>query len=328
MSEQDWLGKDFYATLGVAKDADDAAIKKAYRKLARTWHPDQNPGDAAAEAKFKEIGEAYSVLSNKDQRARYDALRAMAGGGARFSAGSGGGFEDVFGAFGGQGARVNFGGAGFEDILGGLFGSGQGFPGAGPGAGFGFGQQGPRPIKGEDRRASMTIRFREAVDGAAVSITVDSTTLTVRIPAGVKDGQKIRLAGKGHPGRNGGKPGDLEVTVRVEEHPVFRRDGDNLRITVPVTFAEAALGTAIDVPLLDGTTVRLKVPAGTQSGAVLRARGRGLALPKRKAGDLLVDLVVTVPTGLSRDQKRAVEELARSLDEADPRAGLRERAGV
>ncbi|WP_022867409.1 DnaJ C-terminal domain-containing protein [Schaalia vaccimaxillae] len=331
MSEQEWFGKDFYKTLGVAKDADDVTIKKAYRKLARTWHPDQNPGDEKAEAKFKEIGEAYSVLSNKEQRQRYDAIRQMAGGGARFSAGSGAGGPDLSDLFGGafSGGNVRFstngaGGTGFEDILGGLFGGGGGAGfGGGFGGGPGFGA--PRASKGADRKASMTISLRESLDGAMLSVGVDGKSLKVRVPAGVKNGQKIRLKGKGQPGTNGGPAGDLEVTINVSAHPVFLRDGDNLRVTVPVTFAEAALGTKVQVPLMDGNTVTVKVPAGTQSGSTLRVRGKGVQTSK-KPGDLLVDIQVRVPDKLSREQKKAMEELAKSFEGFNPRDGLVEQA--
>ncbi|WP_115726625.1 DnaJ C-terminal domain-containing protein [Actinomyces culturomici] len=334
MSEQEWFDKDFYAVLGVAKDADDAAIKKAYRKLARQWHPDQNPGDAKAEEKFKEIGEAYSVLSDKEQRARYDAIRRMAGGGARFAAGSGAGgpdLSDLFGsAFGGSNIRMNFSGSGaggpdLSDILGGMFGGAsqgfgaQGFSGGSP---FGAGaSRTPRARKGDDRRATARITFREALAGTEVVMTIDSKKQKVRLPKGVKDGQRIRLRGKGRPGINGGEPGDLEVTIRVDAHPVFTRDGDNLRVTVPVTFAEAVLGAKIEVPLIDGTTVTVKVPAGTQSGAVLRVRKRGVETAKT-TGDLLIDVRVAVPEKLSGAQKDAVKALADALGDADPRSGL------
>lgn len=340
MSGQDWLDKDFYATLGVAKDADAATIKKAYRKLARKWHPDQNPGDKKAEEKFKEIGEAYSVLSDAKQRQQYDALRTMAGGGARFAAGGpGGAFTDSFSSFfpGGNGS-FSFSTSGLgpdiSDILSGMFAQGASFGGRGPsgspfgsaqGSPFGAGPSTPRARKGEDRRASAVITFREALDGTDVIMTIDQKKQKVRLPKGVKDGQKIRLRGKGHPGVNGGPAGDLEVRIHVEPHPVFTRDGENLRISVPVTFAEAALGAKIAVPLIDGSTVTVKVPAGTQSGAVLRVRKRGVQTAKA-TGDLLIDVRVAVPEHLDRAQKDAVKALDKALDGEDPRAGLAEAA--
>jgi molecular chaperone DnaJ len=328
MSGQDWLEKDFYAVLGVSKDADAATIKKAYRKLARTMHPDHNPGDAAAEAKFKEVGEAYAVLSDTEQRQQYDQLRAMAGG-ARFRAGSGGpsggagagGFEDLFGGvFNGGGGRVRFpqgggtgsaggGAGGFEDILGGLFGGGGG-----------FGQpRGGR--RGADLAAVTTLPFRQAVTGSTVALGVEGRTVKARIPAGVRDGQKIRLRGKGRPGEGGGQPGDLEVTVRVTPHPVFTLDGSNLRVTLPVAFDEAALGADVQVPTLDGGTVRLRIPAGTPSGRTMRVKGRGITTTDG-TGDLLVTVQVIVPQRLSAAAKEAVQAFGIATSGEDPRADL------
>ncbi len=321
MTGQDWFEKDFYATLGVPKDADAATIKKAYRRLARELHPDHNPGDAAAEARFKEVGEAYAVLADDEQRRQYDAIRAMAGGGARFAAGPGGsggaGFEDLFGGVFGGGAgpnvRYSTSGGGFEDILSGLFGGG------GP---AGFRARGP--ARGQDMEATTSLPFRQAVEGSTVTLGVEGRRVTARIPPGVRDGQRIRLRGKGRPGDGGGPAGDLVITVRVEPHPVFALDGRDLRVTVPVTFAEAALGAQVDVPTLDGGTVRVKVPAGTPSGRTLRVRGRGVETAQGK-GDLLVTVQVAVPQRLSDAARDAV----RAFDEATPgdvRADLRARA--
>jgi len=314
---QDWLEKDFYAVLGVPKDADAATIKKAYRKLAREKHPDHNPGDAAAEAKFKEIGEAYSVLSDTEQRQQYDQLRAMAGG-PRFTAGGrggAGGFEDVFGGmFGGQqGGRVRYstsgaGGANFEDLLGGLFGQG--------GGGF---QRGPQ--QGADLAASVTLPFRQAAEGSTVSLGVEGRTVNARIPAGVRDGQKIRLRGKGRPGDGGAPAGDLVISVSVTPHPVFSLDGENVRITVPVAFDEAALGATIEVPTLDGSTVRVKVPEGTPSGRVLRVKGKGITRGK-VTGDLLVTVQVVVPQRLSAAAREAVQAFGIATSGEDVRADL------
>jgi molecular chaperone DnaJ len=325
---QDWFEKDFYATLGVAQDADDAAIKKAYRKLARTLHPDANPGDDDAERRFKEVGEAYSVLSDPEQRQQYDAIRTMSRGGARFApggAGGTGGFEDLLGGLfggsgGGRGERVRFstGGAGgpdLEDLLGGMFGSG-GYGGYGS-------TRGPR--RGQDVNATTTLGFREAVNGATVTLRKpDGGTITTRVPAGVRDGQKIRLRGKGGAGDQGAPAGDLFITVNVTPDPVFGRKGDDLTVTVPVTFDEAALGTQIDVPTLDGT-VRLKVPAGTPSGRTLRVKGRGVSNGKSK-GDLRVTVQVVVPQKLNDDARSAVEAYAAATKGEDPRADLMARA--
>ena len=330
MGEQDWLTKDFYKVLGVDKGADKKTITKAYRKLARAYHPDQNPGDAAAEAKFKEIGEAYAILSNDEDRKRYDAIRAMGGGGARFAAGSSGGFEDLFGAFnaratgyGGGGARFQTGGADLDDLLSGLFGGRGGAQphGAQFGAGsFGapFGAQGhgpqsrPQPAKGGNRKANLTISFRQAVEGAALSIKVAGKTIKVRIPAGIKDGQKIRLAGHGKPGAHGGPAGDLEVSVAVKPHPVYSREGDDVVVTVPVSFAEAALGAKVDVPMLDGSTRSVRIPAGSDADTAIRLKGKGCALKKGRS-DLLVRIRIDVPAAVTREQKRAVEALAEAL---------------
>ena len=277
MASQDWVEKDFYKILGVAKDADDATIKKTYRKLARKLHPDQNANDPKAEERFKEVGEAYAVLSDPEQRQQYDQIRAMTHGGARFTAGGpggAGGFEDMFsGMFGGQGGNVRFttsGGGGrgggqpdLEDLLGGLFGGGGagGYAGGQGGFGGNFGGYGaPRgPRRGQDVEARVTLSFRQAVSGDTVSLDGPTGQVTTRIPAGVKDGQKIRLRGKGYAGDPGGESGDLILHVTVTPHPVFGREGDNLTIDLPVTFAEAALGATVSVPTLTGDSVRVRV---------------------------------------------------------------------
>lgn len=327
MASQDWFEKDFYATLGVSADADAKEIKSTYRKLAREWHPDAKPGDAAAERKFKEIGEAYAVLSDPEQRKQYDAVRAMAGGGARFSAGSGGpggaaGFEDIFGgmfggAAGGPGMRYSTGGGGgFEDVLQDMFSGG---------GGGGFGSRRRQTQRGGDIVTSARLPFRNAVEGSTVQLTTNGRSMNVRIPAGVHDGQKIRLRGKGQAGRGGGEPGDMVVTVHVEPHPVFGLDGNHLRMTVPVTFAEAALGATIEVPTLAGDLVRLKLPAGTPSGRTLRVKGRGVETPKA-TGDLLVTVQVAVPQNLNAEARAAVEAYAQATAGHDPREELRAQA--
>ncbi|WP_144709987.1 DnaJ C-terminal domain-containing protein [Curtobacterium pusillum] len=328
MASQDWFDKDFYKTLGVSKDATDAELKKTYRKLARQFHPDSNPGDAAAENRFKEISEAYSVLSDKEQRQEYDQVRAM-GSGARFTAGGGGqggGFEDVFGGMFNQGGgqRVRFGqggaggaGGGFEDILGGMFGGGGGF-GQSSGGFRGFGG----PTKGADVTASTTLDFTTAITGDTIKLSQgNGRPVNVRIPAGVADGQKIRLRGRGQPSPDGGDAGDLVVTVTVRKHPVFERDGLNLRVDVPVTFVEAALGATIQVPTLGGEPVKLKVAPGTPSGRVLRVKGRGVST-KNGTGDLLATVQVAVPSHLTDKQREAVEALAATLPDEDPREDL------
>ncbi|MDM4762283.1 J domain-containing protein [Galbitalea sp. SE-J8] len=330
MASQDWFDKDFYQVLGVAKDVSAADLKKAYRKLARQYHPDSNPGDAAAEARFKEISEANSVLSDPEQRREYDQVRAM-GSGARFTAGgqpgAGGGFEDIFSGLFNQGGggrttfRTSQGGGDYDDILGGMFGGGRfgqpsgGFRGAG----------GPTP--GADVAASITLDFDQAITGDTVQLSVGhrAKPLTVRIPEGVASGQKIRLRGKGEPSPDGGAPGDLVLDVTVRPHPVFERDGLNLRVDVPVTFVEATLGATIEVPTLTGDVVKLKVAAGTPSGRVLRVKGRGVSTSKG-TGDLLATVVIAVPSHLSAEATAALEAFAAASPDDNPREALLEKA--
>jgi len=318
MASNDWFDKDFYKVLGVSKDVSDAELKKVYRKLARQYHPDSNAGDAAAEARFKEVSEAYAVLSDPQERAEYDQLRAM-GSGARFTAGGApGGFEDVFGGmFGGGGGRRAQAG-GFEDIFGSMF--GQQF-GAGGASGFSRG-----PQKGRDQTAQVTLDFDTAIHGDTVQLErAGGRPLSVKIPAGVADGQKIRLRGKGEPSMTGGEPGDLVLTVSVRKHPVFTRDGLDLRLDVPVTFHEAALGATIEVPTLGGETVKLRVAPGTPSGRVLRVKGRGVTTAKG-TGDLLATVQVAVPANLSADAKKKLEAFAKALGDENPRDDLLARA--
>ena len=400
MSTKDYIEKDYYKSLGVAKDADAANIKKAYRKLAQQLHPDKNPGDATAEERFKEVSEAYDVLGDAEKRKEYDDTRAM------FANGSyPGGFGGFGGAPGGGSYTTTFdasdlfgnGGLGdiFSDLLGGRggprtrAGRGQGAPGFGNREG-GMGRQAqpPSDTKGSDLEATVSLDFEDAVLGTTVplslsgpgtctlcggsgarpgtsvhtcptcggsghvtrnqggfgfsepcrdcrgtgrvpdspcpecggsGVTNQTRTITVRIPAGIKDGAKLRLTGKGAPGRGSGPAGDLFVTVRVEPHPLFERTGNNLTITVPISFAEAALGTSLRVPTLGGA-VTLKIPAGTPSGRTLRVRGRGVPA-KKGAGDLLVTVEVAVPARMSSAEKAALEQLAHASTE-DPRPAI------
>jgi molecular chaperone DnaJ len=394
-STRDFVEKDYYAALGVAKDADAATIKKAYRQLARELHPDKNPGNTQAESRFKEVSEAYDVLSDAKRRAEYDeARRPFAGGGFRPGAGGAGGFPGGFPGGNGQTFDFSdvFGGAtpgsagagragGLGDIFGGLFGNA-----GGAGAGTrGRQQAASGPARGQDVETEATLSFDEAVLGVTVplrmqspgtcatchgngakpgtsphtcpvcngagvtsrsqgafafsepcrecrgtgsvvddpcpeckgtGITNQTRTITVRIPAGVKDGQRIRLAGKGAPGRRGGQAGDLFVVVHVSSSDLFGRSGSDLTLTVPVSFAEAALGTTLTVPTLDGS-VNLKIPAGTTSGRTLRVRGRGVP-GKGTSGDLLVTVEVAVPQRLTPAAREAIEKLAAELPD-DPR---------
>jgi len=321
LASQDWVDKDFYKILGVAKDASDADIKKAYRKLARQHHPDTNAGNAASEKKFKDISEAYSVLSDPDERQQYDAIRAM-GSGARFApggaAGGNGGFEDMFGGlFTGNTGRhaggFNPAGGGippeFADLFGG-FGGAPGFQ--------------RTPQKGADRTASTSISFAGSIRGTTIGLREPSgEVIDVRVPAGIKDGQKVRVRGKGQPGAAGN--GDLVVSVSVQPHAFYTRDGDNLRIHVPVTFPEAALGADIQVPTIDGETVKVRVPAGTPSGRTLRVKGKGVKTSKA-TGDLLVTIDVAVPKNLNKDAEAAVKAFAEATSSADVREGLAAKA--
>jgi molecular chaperone DnaJ len=299
MASQDWFEKDFYQTLGLPKDASESDVKKTYRKLARQYHPDSNPGDAKAESKFKEISEAFSVLSDAEQRKEYDAIKAM-GSGARFTSG-------------GQGA-----GGGFEDVFSNIFGGrGGGF------SGFDFG-----PAQGIDLTARTSIDFIDSIKGATIKLSLQGMeALNVKIPAGVVDGQKIKIRGKGRPSPNGGPSGDLIVTVRVKPHPVFIRDGINLRVIVPVTFTEAALGATISVPTLGAEPVKLKIHPGIPNGRVLRIKGRGVDLGSNR-GDLLATVEVAVPSHLSEKAKKALLEFDEQMPKEDPRAELNSKAGL
>jgi len=316
MASQDWFDKDFYKILGVAKDVSDAELKKVYRKLARQFHPDSNPGDAKAEARFKEISEAYSVLSDPEQRKEYDAVRAM-GGGARFTsggAGGAGGFEDVFSSIFGGGS----GGFGGGNPFGGGFGGPGGFGGRG-----GFG---PQP--GQDINVTTTINFIDSIKGSTEKLRLEGQEpVSVKIPAGITDGTKVKVRGRGHPSPNGGPAGDLLVAVKVKPHPVFTRDGLNLRVTVPVTFAEAVLGATIQVPTLGGEPVKLKVAPGTPNGRVLRVKGRGVETAKG-TGDLLASVEISVPTHVSEKAAELVKQFEAELPSEDPRADLLVRAGL
>ncbi|MFD7923759.1 molecular chaperone DnaJ [Streptomyces sp. NPDC059740] len=388
MSTKDFVEKDYYKVLGVPKDATEAEIKKAYRKLARENHPDANKNDPKAEARFKEIGEANEILGDPKRRKEYDDARALFGsGGFRPGPGGAGGgtfnfdLGDLFGgAPGGAGGAGNAGGfgGGLGDVFGGLFNRG------------GTGTR-TQPRRGQDIESEVTLSFSESVDGATVPLRMSSQepckacngtgdrngtprvcptcvgtgqvsrgggggfsltdpcgdckgrgliaenpcevckgsgratsarTMQVRIPAGVSDGQRIRLRGKGAPGERGGPHGDLYVVVHVDAHPVFGRKGDNLTVTVPVTFAEAALGGEVRVPTLGGPPVTLRLPAGTPNGRTMRARGKGASRKDGTRGDLLVTIEVAVPRDLDDKAREALETYREATADIDPRAEL------
>jgi molecular chaperone DnaJ len=376
VSTRDFLEKDYYKTLGVPKDAKADEIKKAYRKLARTYHPDANKGDTAAEDRFKEISEAYDVLSDEKRRAEYDEARTLFGsGGGRFRPPGGNGgpgvpfdLGDVFGG----------GAGGLGDVLGGLFGGRAGSARSAPRRGadvestvslsFDDAVRGVTlPLRMASEQACPTCRGTGGRDGALPTqcpvchgtgqtsrnqggfafaepcrecrgrgLVVDDPcpdcrgsgramgqrTLTVRIPAGVKDGQRIRLKGKGGPGERGGPAGDLFVVVNVAPHRLFGRSGDNLTLTVPVSFAEAALGAEVTVPTLDAGPVTLRLPSGTANGRTFRVRGKGAPRKDGTRGDLLVTVQVAVPTKLAPEARSAIEAFRDATADEDPRAGL------
>ena len=381
MSMRDYVEKDFYKTLGVPKDASTDAIKKAYRKLARELHPDKNPGDGKAEQRFKEVSEAYDVLSDEKKRREYDEARSLFGTGGLRMGGGGGAPFDLGDVFGGAGDRLG-------DLFGGLFTGGT--PRAGRRAGGA--RMRATGIRGHDVETEVTLDFAESVRGVTVPLrlaspgtcttcfgsgakpgtvprqcprclgtglttrnqgafafsepckdcrgtgtivddpcpdcggtgaTMQSRTITVRIPAGVADGQRIRIAGKGAPGESGGPSGDLYVVVHVRGHELFGRKGNDLTLTVPVSFPEAVLGTTVRVPTLDGA-VTLKIPAGTPSGKTFRVRGKGVAR-KDGAGDLLVTVEVAVPANLTAEAREALEKYAAAQPD-DPRPHITARA--
>ena len=301
--------RDFYEVLGVSRSASQDEIRKAYKKLAKKFHPDVKPADPDAEKKFSEITEAYDALSDDAKRKAYDQIGHSARGGA------GGG--NPFQGFGGGGGGGSFD---LDDILGGMFGGGGNPFGGG-------GRRGQaRTQKGQDAKAEITVPFIVAVEGGEHSVSLQNGTkserLSVRIPAGIEDGQSIRLAGQGNPGSGGGPAGDLIVTVHIATHPWFRRDGQNLLVDVPISPSEAALGAKVDVPTLTEGTVVLTVPPGTSSGAKLRLRGKGVLNHKTgDRGDQFVVLKISVPKDLS-DEARALYEKLAELNPRDPREGL------
>ncbi|PLY04088.1 MAG: integrase [Desulfuromonas sp.] len=284
------MAKDYYSTLGVERNSDAATIKKAYRKLAQKYHPDRNPGDKAAEEKFKEITEAYAVLSDAEKRKQYDQFGAD-GFHQRFTQ------EDIF-------RNMNFGdifgGGGAEDLFSQFFGGG-GRP------------HQRRPSKGQDYSMQVSIPFRLAVTGGErrIDFRRDGKVeqLKVRIPAGIDQGGKLRVPGKGGNNPAGGPPGDLYLQIDIESDPVFTRDGRDLLIHATVPFSGVCLGTIIEVPTLDATK-RVKVPAGIQPGQKIRLRGFGVAgVGKSPTGDLYVIINVTVPKQLTDEQKALLEQL-------------------
>ncbi len=293
------MPRDYYEVLGVSRNASESDVKKAYRKLARQYHPDRNPGDKQAEARFKEVQEAYDILNDKAKRAQYD----------RFGfAGLGGGGQGPFRAEGGGPGGFEFQGVNPEDLesILGAFGGG------------GFGEMFGRRARGRGRaarppasvEAEVAIPFLTAALSGTVSLNVDGRAIDVRVPVGVEEGKKLRLAGQGPSG------GDLLVRIKIEPHLYFRREGNNVILDVPVSVSEAILGTKVDVPTLDGTHLTVKVPAGTSSGARLRLRGKGIA-----GGDQFIEIKIVAAKVGDERSREIIEEFAR-LNPQNPRANL------
>jgi len=298
VAAKDLYEKDFYQVLGVDKKASADEIKKKYRSLARDLHPDKNQGDPAREEKFKAVSEAYDILSDSKKRAEYDEARAMFERGG-FRAPTGGGFQ------GGDFSDL-FGGGNPQDIFANLFGGGM--------------RRGPR--KGADLQTEATITFKESVFGTTLDLRLNSDgngpqNISARVPAGVNDGAKIRVKGKGAPGEAG--PGDLFIELHVKPHAIFSRKSENLLLTLPVTFAEAALGADLKVPTLAGDDVTVRLAAGTPTGRVLRVKGRGI---KKGAvtGDLLITIEVQVPRRLEGKALDAIKSFAKETASDDVRA--------
>ena len=299
MAAKDLYEKDFYKVLGVDKKADADEIKKKYRTLARELHPDKNKGDAAKEEKFKGISEAYEILSDAKKRAEYDEARSLY---------ERGGFRAPMGG-GQQGGDFNdiFGGGNPQDIFANLFGGGR---------------RGPR--KGQDLQTEATITFRESIVGTHLDLRLATDrgaaqNITARVPAGVNDGAKIRVKGKGAAGEAG--PGDLFIMLHVKPHPIFARKGENLTLILPVTFTEAALGADIKVPTMSGDDVTVRIAPGTSNGRTLRVKGRGIT-KGATTGDLLVTVDVQVPQRVDGKALDALRVFAEETAHEDVRADL------
>jgi molecular chaperone DnaJ len=288
-----WFDKDFYSVLGVGEGATTDEIKRAYKKLARQFHPDKNPGDKAAEEKMKDISEAYDVLSDPKKREEYDQVRRLARSG--FAGGAPGSQWE---------STIHYEDIPFDlgDIFGGIFGGG---------ARTGGRTRARQPQRGHDVESRVRISFADAVHGTTIPVRVGNDEFKVKIPPGIRDGARVRVRGRGGSGDAGS--GDLYVVVEVEPHPMFGRKGDDLTVTIPISFPKAALGATVEVPTLNGGPVKVKVPAGTQPGTTLRVRGKGIVTSK-KTGDLMVTIQVKVPVKLSARERELIEQLAEIED--------------
>lgn len=310
------MARDYYEVLGVGKDASADQIKTAYRKLARQHHPDRNPGDKQAESKFKEAQEAYDVLSDKDKRSKYDRFGHAGADGGFGRGGPGGQTFHWGGGGGGPGGFQEMSPEQAAEMFGDLFGGGGGGGGLGDifgraarGTGRGRSTRPPRQ-EPEEYETDVTIPFLTAALGGTVSLRVNDRELDVKVPAGVEEGKSLRLSGQGPGG------GDLRLKLRIAPHSYFRRDGKDILLSVPLTVTEAALGTQVEVPTLDGTRLTVKVPPGTSSGNRLRLRGKGI-----EGGDQYIEIQIVVPAVKGDKAKELLEELAK-LHRLDPRAGL------
>lgn len=323
--------RDYYATLGVNRTASADEIKQAFRKLARKYHPDVNPGDKTAESKFKEVSEAYEVLSDPDKRKKYDQF-------GQYWKQAGAGWSP-------NGTGVDFGGfdfsryGSFDEFINELLGRfGGGAPGGAPGKqqytyrtgapGAGFNNDysgfsgGQTATAGQDLESALSLSFSEAFNGVQKRLNVSGEVITVRIPPGAKPGSRIRVKGKGQTNPYSRQRGDLYLVVELQPHPFFSFDGDNLLCEVPIAPDEAVLGAAIEIPTPDGT-VTMNVPAGVRSGQTLRLRGKGWHKPKDGRGDQLVKLQIVPPTNLSATEREYYEKL-RAARSADPRSALKQ----
>jgi len=292
--------KDYYKILGVERGANDDAIKKAYRKLARKYHPDVSK-EANAKEKFQEVSEAYETLRDKEKRAAYDSLGSGFRQGQDFRPP-----PDWFDRFGGGGRSEDLHGVDLGELFEsmGIFGRAQRRGGTG-----GFGRRSAFP--GEDYEVPVRLTLEEAYRGAERTAQLDGRSFTARIPRGATDGQRLRLRGKGGPGMNGGPPGDLYLQIALEPHPLYRASGHDLEIEVPLAPWEAALGAEVEVPTLEGR-VTMKVPPGSRAGQKLRLAGKGLPKPGGGAGDLYAVLAIAVPATLTDREKELFEELRKS----------------
>lgn len=321
------MAQDYYQLLEITKTASADDIQKAYRKLARKYHPDLNPDDKSAQQKFKEIQHAYDVLSEPEKRKMYDQFgpdfEKMGSGGSPFHGGGGSrgqGFEDIFGGGGPGGFQ-------FEGDIGDLF---RQFAGGGAGGRGRSRRAAAPPAAGGDLQAELTVPFNTAVIGGQASISIQragkNESIQLKIPPGVETGKKMRLRGQGEPSPNGGQPGDLIVTLSVASHPFFKRSGKNLELRLPITVGEAALGATVEIPTPNGT-VSLKIPPGSNTGRRLRVKGQGVSSASGAPGDLYVELHIKIPEpfaspeSISAESRQAVETLEKMYTES-PRGNI------